>query len=182
MNKRTYIIEEAINGDGEFGKYCFVNKKVLRQGLSQFKNSFNMYRVELEEDDIAQEILIVAIKCFNNIGKVKTRDGYLMTSIENKRIDWIKYWTAEKRKYILVTEYDDNITPSNNNDQRENKMDLLKAISKLTSAESYLVIQHIFMERTFEELSKELGCHKNTVYNRVKKIKVKVKELLMEEV
>lgn len=119
-------------------------------------------------------------------------DSYIKTCCKNELRNIQKYEKRLKGKEVLISDF---VIIENKSDVREivvpdfiikgleifiKDIDLLEALQKLTARERELILLIHFTGYSPKELSKEMEVVERTIYNRHKKVLIKLKKYMEE--
>ncbi len=133
-------------------------------------------------EDIFQEVFYKVMKSYHQFRE----DSHIKTWIIRITINTCKDYLRSSwlRRVTLTEKYEEStdvIMPSDFIKQEENQV-LYDAIYKLPSKYKEVVILYYFKEYSYEEISEVLRIPKGTVQSRLSRAKLKLKQLLINEV
>ena len=120
-----------------------------------------------EAEDIAQDVFV---NFFNSVLETKEIDiqnikQYLCTASRNSAINF-----AKRNSIIKKVPFDENMIPSNDLPPNIISKDLMNVWSNLSSKEKKLISDHVFLDKTFNEIASECGESLNTIKSRYRRL------------
>lgn len=131
---------------------------------------------QIVEDLVQKSFIDFFNQCLDS-GKIKDIidvKSYLCSVVQHESL-------KEKKRLFLNNSQVDVDSIENNEDDLRYETDLRYLLTKLNKEELNILINHVFLDRTFKEISKDENIPLNTIKSKYRRAIMKLKEVLKNE-